>query len=299
MRNLLDRLGAGDTLVADGGLGSMLLARGLGSGRCPESVNLEELDALEEIAASYLAAGADIVTTNTFGGSSLKLAPYDLDGEMERVNERGAAAVRRAVGDRAFVAGSCGSTGQLLEPYGTAKPDDVRAAFDGQLRVLIGAGVDVVFVETMIDLPEATLAVEAARAISPDIPIVASMTFDPTPRGFFTVMGVDIATAARELTAAGANVVGSNCGRGSDDMVEVAREFRRHTDGPLIIQPNAGLPELEDGRAVYRETPAYMAERAKALMAIGVGIIGGCCGTTPEHIAALRAVVDDSQPARQ
>ena len=136
------------------------------------------------------------------------------------------------------------------------------------------------------------LAVEAARSISSDIPIVASMTFDPTPRGFFTVMGTDIATAALELTAAGANVVGSNCGRGSDDMVEVAREFRRHTDGPLIIQPNAGLPELEDGRAVYRETPTYMAERAKVLMEFGVGIIGGCCGTTPEHVAALREVVD-------
>jgi 5-methyltetrahydrofolate--homocysteine methyltransferase len=143
----------------------------------------------------------------------------------------------------------------------------------------------------MTDIAEAKLAVRAARSVSSSIPVVATMTFDPTPRGFFTVFGVNIETAAKDLEQFGANVVGSNCGNGIEKMVEIAREFKKHSNLPVIIQSNAGLPELKDGKVFYPETPEFMAEKSKELVELGVEIIGGCCGTTPEHIRALRAVL--------
>jgi 5-methyltetrahydrofolate--homocysteine methyltransferase len=165
-------------------------------------------------------------------------------------------------------------------------------SFRRQIRALCESGVDVICVETMIDLAEATLAVKAAKDISPDTPVMATMTFDATPKGFFTVMGVNVEQAASGLRAAGADIVGSNCGNGIENMVRIAAEFVRHTDLPLLIQSNAGLPEMKGGELVYGETPEFMADKARELVALGVSIIGGCCGTTPEHIAALRRMLD-------
>jgi 5-methyltetrahydrofolate--homocysteine methyltransferase len=161
------------------------------------------------------------------------------------------------------------------------------------MNALTGAGVDCIVVETMTDLLEAQLAVRAAREVAPATPVLATMTFDPTPRGYFTIMGVSVAAATAGLTAAGADAVGSNCGNGIEHMVAIAREFRRHTQGPLVIQANAGLPRIVGGQTVYDETPEFMADRARELLALGVSIIGGCCGTTPAHVAALRSMVDD------
>ena len=161
-----------------------------------------------------------------------------------------------------------------------------------QAQALVEAGVDAITIETMTDLREATIALQAVRDISADLPLLATMTFDRTPRGFFTVMGVNIERAAKGLAEAGAEVVGSNCGNGSETMVEIAREFARCTDAPLLIQPNAGLPKLIEGKNVYGESPEFMATQAAALLDLGVKIIGGCCGTTPGHIRALRALVN-------
>jgi len=168
----------------------------------------------------------------------------------------------------------------------------MEASFRRQMSALVAAGVDAVLVETMTDLAEARLAVRAAKAVSPALPVLATMTFDPTPRGFFTVMGVTVAAAAAGLAEAGADAVGSNCGNGIVQMVAIAKEFRRHTALPLVIQANAGMPKLVEGRLEYDESPAFFAEQARELAAIGVAVIGGCCGTTPAHIAALRAMVD-------
>jgi 5-methyltetrahydrofolate--homocysteine methyltransferase len=190
------------------------------------------------------------------------------------------------------VVGSCGPSGRLLEPYGDTSPDAMAESFRRQIAALIGAGVDAVCVETMTDLAEAEVAIRAAKAVSPTTPVLATMTFDPTPRGYHTVMGVSVEAAARGLAAAGADAVGSNCGNGIEHMVAIAREFRRHTTLPLVIQANAGLPRSAHGKTVYDETPEFMADKARELLAIGVGVIGGCCGTTPAHIAALRAMVD-------
>jgi 5-methyltetrahydrofolate--homocysteine methyltransferase len=292
MKPLLERLAAGDVLVGDGAMGTMLFQRGLAPGEPPESVTLRRPEILEEIARLYLDAGADLLETNTFGGSPLKLGLHGLEGETETINRVAVEAVRAVAGGRAYVAGSCGPSGHLLEPYGDTSRDAVLQSFRRQMEALIGAGVDCIVVETMTDLAEAQLAVRTAKAVAPAIPVLATMTFDPTPRGYFTIMGVSVATAAAGLTAAGADAVGSNCGNGIEHMVAIAREFRRHTQAPLVIQANAGLPRTVGGQTVYDETPEFMAGKARDLLAIGVSVIGGCCGTTPAHTAALRSMVN-------
>jgi 5-methyltetrahydrofolate--homocysteine methyltransferase len=286
------RLSAGEILVADGAMGSLLMERGLEAGECPEAVNLSRPELLREIAGLYLAAGADLIQTNTFGASPLKLAQYGLADRTEDINRSAVEAVRGAVGDRALVCGSVGPCGKILKPYGDTEAGEVREGFGRQVQALVNAGVDIVCIETMTDLAEAKLAIEAARSVAAKVPVLATMTFDATPRGFFTVMGVNVADAVEGPTNAGADVVGSNCGNGSEKMVAIAQEFRRHTGGPLIIQPNAGLPEIVGEKVVYNESPEFMAERAQDMIAAGVSIIGGCCGTTPQHTAALRDLVD-------
>jgi len=291
-KGILGRISEGKCLVADGAMGTMLFERGVKGGQAPESINLERPEILEDIARLYLEAGADVLQTNTFGASVLKLSSHSLADRTEDINRKAVDAVRKVAGDRAFVAASCGPSGKLLVPYGDTEPEVIYESFARQLKAVIEAGVDVVCVETMTDLAEASLAVKAARSVSSTIPIIATMTFDPGPRGFFTVMGVSIEKAAAGLEEAGADVVGSNCGNGIEKMIEIAREFKNVSSLPIIIQSNAGMPELRDGAPVYPESPEFMAERAKALVDMGVAVIGGCCGTTPEHTRALREMVD-------
>jgi len=291
MKDLLTRLRAGDVLVGDGAWGTLLMARGVRPGEAPESLNLTRPGVIEEIALLYLEAGADLITTNTFGGSPARLRQFGLDGETEAVNRAAVEAVRRAARGRAYVSASVGPSGHLLKPYGDADPADIGAGYERQIRALVEAGADLVCIETMTDLAEAALAVRAARTVAPDLPVMATMTFETTRRGFFTVMGVSVAQAIRGLSEAGADILGSNCGNGSAAMVAIAGDFKALTGRPIAIQPNAGLPEPQDGGLVYPETPEFMAEQARGLLAAGVAIIGGCCGTTPAHIRALREVV--------
>jgi 5-methyltetrahydrofolate--homocysteine methyltransferase len=163
--------------------------------------------------------------------------------------------------------------------------------FERQMHALIDAGVDIICVETMTDLVEATLAVRAAKTILSSIPVVATMTFDPTPKGFYTIMGISVEQAAKGLQDAGADIIGSNCGNGIENMIEIAHEFKKYSALPIIIQSNAGIPEMQGDTTVYPETPEFMAEKSRKLIAMGVSIIGGCCGTTPEHIKKIREAV--------
>ncbi|MFH1573960.1 MAG: homocysteine S-methyltransferase family protein [Acidobacteriota bacterium] len=289
------RLQRGDVLLGDGAWGTMLMQRGLRAGEPPDMACISQPGAIEEIAALYLESGAEIITTNTFGASPLKLQMFGLDERTEEINRKSVEAARRAVGTRACVSASVGPTGRLLKPYGDVEAGEVQAGFERQVRALAEAGADLICVETMTDLAEAVLAVQAARAVAPAAPVMATVTFEATPRGFRTIMGVTVEQAAAGLEEAGADILGSNCGNGIETMIEIAREFRRHSRLPVAIQSNAGLPALRSGILIYPESPEFMAERVPQLLAAGVQIIGGCCGTTPAHIAALRKTIDSSR----
>lgn len=292
MDGLLDRLRRGDRLVGDGAWGTQLMARGLPDGQAPEWIALERPEVIEEVARLYVDAGADLVTTDTFGGTSFRLALHDLAGEKERINRQAVEAVKRAVDGRALVSASVGPSGRLLEPYGDTSAEAVHGAFVEQVRALASAGADLICIETMSDLTEATQAVRAAKEQAPGLPVIATMTFEPNPRGYYTVMGVSAEQAATGLVEAGADVIGSNCGIGMEHMVGIAQELTRVATVPVAVQPNAGLPETKGGNVVYNETPEDMAARVPELLDLGVALIGGCCGTTPDHIRALRAAID-------
>ncbi len=285
--SLARRLAAG-VVVGDGGWGTMLAERGLPAGAPPELWTLQRPEILAEIARAYVDAGAELITTNTFGASPMRLSLHRLGDRFEEINRRGVEIVRAAVGDEVLVSASIGPTGRLLAPLGNADPAEVSRGFAEQARILVAAGADVLCIETMTDLEEATLAVRAARSISEEIAIIASMTFDITPRGPFTVMGVSVSQAAETLASAGATLVGSNCGAGVEEMRIVAKAFVEVATVPVAIQPNAGLPRRQDGVLVYPESPDRFAAAVAAMAATGVGLVGGCCGTTPAHIAALR-----------
>jgi 5-methyltetrahydrofolate--homocysteine methyltransferase len=292
MDDILHRLKSGEVLISDGAMGTMLFHKGLKPGDCPEKINLDKSDILEEIAQQYLGAGAEIIHTNTFGGSPLKLAMYSLDNRTEEINIKAIRAVRHAIGRRAYLSLSCGPSGKILKPYGDTDPEHVYESFRRQLKAALAEGIDMITIETMTDMAEAKLAVSAARSLSDSIPICATMTFDKTPDGYFTIMGVSVEQAVNDLVEAGADIIGSNCGNGIKKMVEIAAEFRKHTDRSVMIQSNAGLPEMKGEVPIYSETPEYMAEECRKLLDLGVNIIGGCCGTTPEHITAIKKVVD-------
>jgi 5-methyltetrahydrofolate--homocysteine methyltransferase len=282
-----ERLASG-TIVGDGAWGTMLAERGLPAGAPPELWTLEKPEAIAGIAQEYLEAGAELITTNTFGGSPMRLAQHGLADRFDDVNRLGVEIVRETVKDRAFVSASIGPAGRLLAPLGDADPAEVFTGFERQAAALAAAGADLVCIETMTDLDEAVLAVGAIRSAAPDLPIVATMTFEWTARGAFTVMGVSIPAACERLAAAGADVVGANCGGGIEEMAKVTEEFLQSTSLPVAIQPNAGLPRLERGRLRYPAMPEEFADAVVRLAAKGVRIVGGCCGTTPAHIRALR-----------
>jgi len=292
MKSILERIKNGEILVGDGAMGTMLFQRGLKPGDCPEAMNLTHPEVLEEIALLYVEAGAHIVQTNTFGGSPMKLSQYSLQDKTEEIIKKAVEAVRKVVGDKAYVSGSCGPSAKILKPYGDAEPEELYNGFLRQMQAFIEAGVDVICIETMTDLHEATLAIKAAKSASTQTPVMATMTFDETPRGFYTIMGTTIEKAAKGLKEAGADIIGSNCGNGIENMIKIAREFKKVTDLPILIQSNAGQPQIKGDEIFYDETPSFFAEKSKELIEIGVSIIGGCCGTTPEHIRAIRKVVD-------
>lgn len=278
-------------LLADGAWGTELAKKGLETGECPELLNAEKSEVVRGIAASYGAAGSDIVLTNTFGGSPFKLAKFGLESRLEELNEAGVRLSKEAVGERALVFASIGPTGEFLAPLGQVTEAEMVAAFSRQVKALVAGGVDGFVIETMTDLGEIGCAVRAVREHT-DLPVIGSMTFDKGARGYATMMGVKPDDAAVFLTNAGVDAVGSNCGSGMENMIEVARGMRQSTNLPLWVKPNAGMPELVDGMTVFRESPEHMSSRVRELIDAGANIVGGCCGSTPEHIRAFREAID-------
>lgn len=292
MTNFFGKLSKEKVLVSDGAIGSLLFEKGLNPGDCPERFNLERPEILAEIALSYLQADADIIQTNTFGASPLKLSDYDLDDKTEEINKKAVEIVKQIVDSKALVSGSVGPTGKMLLPYGDIEPVAMKDNYKKQISILIESGVDLLCIETMTDLNEAVIAVESARELSQDIPIISTMTFDVLPQGCVTIMGNKISEVCAKLEEAGANVIGSNCGNGTKNMITIAKEFIANSQLPIIIQSNAGIPTIIDDQVIYQETPEEFADFTKILLELGVSIIGGCCGTTPNHIRAIRQTVD-------
>ena len=277
------RLSTGGLIVSDGATGTYLQAHGLEPGGCPEEFNLSHPEVVRGMAQAYFGAGSEIVLTNSFGANRFMLGKYGHGDKVSEVNRLAAEHARSQAPQGGFVIGSIGPTGEFLEPLGEVTEEEMLAAFVEQVTALETGGADGVVIETMTAVEEARLAIRAAREHT-KLAVLSTMVFDKGPRGFFTMMGVTPERSVKELIDAGADVVGTNCGNGSDLMVELARDLRQATDAPLLVHSNAGIPSMVQGEIVYPETPDYMAERFNELARLGINIIGGCCGTGPEHI---------------
>jgi 5-methyltetrahydrofolate--homocysteine methyltransferase len=291
MKSLLEALQNGKILVSDGAWGTLLHKRGLQIGECPELWNVTHRSDVIAIAKSYIDAGADIILTNSFGGSPTKLRHYGLQDRCIELNEAAADISRSAAGNNHFVLGSIGPSGVMLL-MGEVSEDELYNDFCLQAEALKRGGVDAICIETMSDLDEARIAIEAARQ-STGLEIICTFTFDKTISGEYrTMMGVSPAEMVNKVKEAGASIIGSNCGNGLDQMIDVVREIRMvDKTTPVLIHANAGRPVLKDGKTCFLETPEMMASKINELIQSGANIIGGCCGTTPEHIRALAKVV--------
>ncbi len=280
-------------LVCDGAMGTQLMAAGLQPGECSEAWNVEHPDKVLQIQKSYVEAGADIVITNTFGGNRWSLAHHGREEGLNRLNSSAVEIARDAAGESNFVAGDIGPTGELPLPYGTKGEEEFVAIFAEQAKILATAGVDVLFIETQTAVEELGAAVRAAKKAT-ELPVCASASYSPTADGsdYRTMMGAGVEILVEAAVSNGAEIVGANCGdvdiRG---MVEIVKRIRQVTDRFILIEPNAGRPVIEGGETKYLQTPEQMVEHVQALMDAGANIIGGCCGTTPEHIAAMAAVI--------
>jgi len=289
---LQDRIRQG-RLLLDGGMGTQLIARGVEVGTCNDALNLSSPDVIGAVHQSYLDAGSDAVITNTFGANRYALARHGHADEAHAINQAGAELAREAAGDERYVLGDIGPTGDFLQPLGTLKPEDLRAAFTKQAQGLLAGGVDGFIVETMTALEELEIAVEAAQSVAGGLPVFASMSFDKGAGGFRTMMGVDVASAVAKMLVLDVDAVGFNCGTATlAEYIELAKEYAAAVrsegkDIVLFAEPNAGKPELVDGQAVYRVTPEEFVTAVEQIVAAGFSVVGGCCGTAPAYIDAM------------
>ncbi len=274
----------------DGAMGTQLFARGVEAGQCNDYLNIESPDIIFDIHAAYLKAGSDAVITNTFSANKYALARHSLADKVAEINLGGAEIGRKAAGDDKYVLGDIGPCGDFLEPLGNVKPDELRAAFADQAKALAAGGVDGFVIETMTAIEEITVAIEGVKSVS-DLPIFASLAYDPAGEGFKTMMGVSPETVAQKLLPLGIAAIGFNCGTLSmDAYVKLAAACADAIgDRPIVLlaEPNAGKPELVDDKAVYNLSPEDFAAACEQIHTAGANIIGGCCGTTPAHIEAI------------
>ncbi len=291
MKTLLERLHTGEILVSDGAWGTFMHEKGLKAGECPEIWNLTRREDIVDIGMAYINAGADMIETNSFGANRFKLKYYKLDHKTSEINETAASLSRKAAGPEKYVLGSIGPTGIILM-MGDVSSEEIYEAFKEQSVALEKGGADTIIVETMSDLEEAVLAVKAAKE-NTTATIICTMTFEKTVEGSFkTIMGISPADIVEPLKNAGADIIGSNCGNGTEAMIGILKELRKADNSiPIMIQGNAGMPKYLQGKTVFNETPEETARFIPQLIENGANIIGGCCGTTPEHIRKIGAIV--------
>ena len=270
----------------DGAMGTMLMEAGLQPGGVPEMWNLEKPELVMGVYQQYYTAGADVVHTNTFGGSALKLSIKGHADQMEAINLAAVRLARRVCPENAFVAGDIGPSGKMLKPMGEATFESLEDAFFFQASALIKGGVDIISIETMFSLDEATAALKGAKRAG-DIPVIAGITYNRTPNGFFTMMGETIEQCATRLAENGADAVACNCTLGSSEIIELTRELRKATTKPILIQPNAGKPVPKDDIIIYEQTPSEFAADIKRIIDEGADMVGGCCGTNAAFVKEM------------
>lgn len=289
--DFIDFVSNNPIILLDGAMGTMLFSNGLASGNAPETWNVDNPDRVRRVHKEYIQAGSQLILTNSFGGSRLRLAQHGLQDRAIEFN-RAAASLARAEADLAdhpvIVAGSMGPSGSLLKPYGPLDPEDVQASFAEQAKALTEGGVDVLWIETMSDMNEAIAAIDGARQAS-HLPITATLTFETNGR---TIMGVKPEDAARVIAEKDLVAFGANCGTGPDELVAVITTLRSiNPDLPLIAKPNAGIPQMLNGQVIYNGTPQIMAQFVIQARQLGANLIGACCGSTPEHIQAMSSAL--------
>ena len=287
MGKVLDKIAGGKVLVSDGAWGTFLHQKGLKADECPESWNLQRPDDVLEIASSYVEAGADIILTNSFGASPLKLEGYGLEAQTIELNRSAAELSKKAAGDRALVMGSMGPTGKMVM-MGEVSPQEVFKGFMEQAKGLADGGVDGIVIETMTDPEEAKLAIEAVKKAS-SLDVGCTFTFSRNQDGVYrTMMGTDVEAYLEMALSAGADIIGANCGNGTAGMIEIVKVIRAlDPDIPVLVHANAGLPIYQDGKTVFPESANEMSLQMEELVKAGANIVGGCCGTTPEHIRQI------------
>jgi len=295
MTNPLLRAIADGPLLCDGAMGTELQRAGLEPGGCGEAWNVDRPADVLAIQLAYVNAGVDCLITNTFGGSGIMLERHGELGRVRGINQAAVEIAREAFGERrGFVLGDMGPFGGVMEPFGDISASAVEEAFGVQAEALCSAGVDAILIETQTSLEELTIGISAARAAGAEV-VIGSLAFDALLEegGFATMMGVDPERAAEFLVERGVDVMALNCGTGVDmaSAVKIVRAYREVDGRPIMAQPNAGQPELENLKTVYRQTPEAMAMGVAGLIDAGAGIVGGCCGSTPQHIRAMRAVL--------
>ncbi len=273
-------------LIFDGAMGSMLIAAGLKGGKVSELWNIENPGVIEDIHRAYFDAGAHVATANTFGASPFKLEKMGIDADPEALNVAAVEIARKAAGPNRCVAGDMGPLGEMLQPAGLLTAADAQSHYAEQAIFLAGTSIDFFILETFFDLNEILAAIRGIRSVS-ELPIFATMTFQQKPAGFFTLMGNKPGDSMNKLVEAGASVVGANCSLASDAMVDLARVIRDSVDGPVMIQPNAGAPQTLGDKVIYPETVDFFSDNILTLKKIGIDVVGGCCGTTPDFIRAI------------
>ena len=292
VNKLTKMLDTGRILVADGAWGTYLFKKGLLSGECPEEWNFKHYDEVLEIAKSYILAGSDIISTNSFGANIFKLSQYGLSEKLNEICRTSAKISREAAGKEKLVMASIGPTGKFLIMEDVTA-NDLYESFKNQALAFEEGGADAVCIETFYALDEAEQAIKAVKE-NTSLDIICTFTFDKTEHGFKTLMGITPQQMTESLILCGADIIGANCGSGFEDMIDIVRKIREVSSRiPIIIQANAGLPTIENGNLIYSESPEKIKNIIPGIIDAGANIIGGCCGTTPEHIKVISEIVSN------